>query len=262
MATYPTGVYAPASKSAGMTVQASFFNDPEAEITAVEDALKNGIQHAVTVASGGLTVSSGGLRVTGASSITGTLQVTGNSTVTGSLSVSGNSTFDGSLTVTGGLTAGGAVFGARIPSARVSLAAATSTFAMGASYVGVNWTTNDYDSTGLHSTAVNSSRIALTSSGIWTFGGQVVHLIPNSTSRATVRVLLNDADVLAGFERGGNETSTQLTVPVSGVYLATSTTAYLTVQTRFIGGNADGTMYGSTGAGHGPTHFWVQKVSA
>ncbi len=39
MASFPSSVYAPASKSAGQTIQASFFNDPDAEITAIETAL-------------------------------------------------------------------------------------------------------------------------------------------------------------------------------------------------------------------------------
>ncbi len=39
MASYPSGVYTPASKSAGNTITAAFFNDPDGEITALENAL-------------------------------------------------------------------------------------------------------------------------------------------------------------------------------------------------------------------------------
>lgn len=39
MANFPTSVYTPASKSAGNTITASFFNDPDAELTAIETAL-------------------------------------------------------------------------------------------------------------------------------------------------------------------------------------------------------------------------------
>lgn len=51
MATYPTAPYSPASKSAGQTITSAFFNDPDAEITAVETALLGTLQHDVTVAS-------------------------------------------------------------------------------------------------------------------------------------------------------------------------------------------------------------------
>ena len=72
MATYPSGVYTPATKSNGQTIQAAWFNDPDGEIAAVENALLNGIAHAVTITTGGLTVSSGGLVVsTGGASISG-----------------------------------------------------------------------------------------------------------------------------------------------------------------------------------------------
>jgi hypothetical protein len=42
VANYPASVYAPAAKAAGNTIQASWFNDPDGEIAAVEDALING----------------------------------------------------------------------------------------------------------------------------------------------------------------------------------------------------------------------------
>lgn len=261
MASYPGGVFSPAVKNSGQTIAAAHVNDLDTEVAAIENALLNGIAHALTLQAG-LTVSTGGLRVGGPSSLAA-VQITGDSTVTGSLSVSGNSTFDGSLTV-GSLTVAGTVFGTRIPSARVSLAASTS-WAQGATFLGVNWTTNDYDSTGLHSTSANSSRINLTSSGLWTFGGQVVWEIPNSTCRAAVRVLANDNQGLVSNERNGisEQTNAALAVGVQGTFLATDTTAYLTVQTRYIGGGAASTVYGSTGTGGlGPTHFWVQKVSA
>lgn len=46
MASYPSTPYAPASKSGGQTIQASFFNDPDAELTALEMALlTSGLAH-------------------------------------------------------------------------------------------------------------------------------------------------------------------------------------------------------------------------
>jgi hypothetical protein len=263
MASYPTGVFSPAAKNTGNTIQAAHVNDLDTEVAAVENGLLNGLAHALVISTGGLTVSTGGARINGPSSIAGTVQVTGNSTITGSLSVSGNSTFDGNLTVAGTLSlAGGTVVGGRIPSARVSLASVLQ-INTGLTFAGINWTTNDYDSTGLHSTSANSSRILLTSSGLWAFGGQVVHESQISTVRLSVRVLANDNQALTSYERNGQveNSSGTLALPVNGVFLATDTTAYLTVQTRFTGGSATSTVYGSTGTGMGPTHFWVQKVS-
>ena len=43
MANFPTSVYSPASKSAGQTITAAFFNDPDGEITAIEDGYLNGV---------------------------------------------------------------------------------------------------------------------------------------------------------------------------------------------------------------------------
>lgn len=42
MASFPNSVYSPATKSNGQTVQASFFNDPDAEIAAMQDGYLNG----------------------------------------------------------------------------------------------------------------------------------------------------------------------------------------------------------------------------
>ena len=42
MANYPNSVYSPSAKSAGQTIAAGFFNDPDGEITAIEDGILNG----------------------------------------------------------------------------------------------------------------------------------------------------------------------------------------------------------------------------
>lgn len=48
MASYPSGAFAPASKSSGQTIQAAHVNDVQAEITAVETALlTGGLAHAL-----------------------------------------------------------------------------------------------------------------------------------------------------------------------------------------------------------------------
>lgn len=42
MANFPDSIYSPASKSAGQTITAAFFNDPDGEITAIETGYING----------------------------------------------------------------------------------------------------------------------------------------------------------------------------------------------------------------------------
>lgn len=270
MATYPTGVYAPASKSAGQTIQASFFNDPDAEITAVEDALKNGIPHAVTIAgaltvsTGGVTVSTGSVNIAGPSSLA-TLQVNGGSTFVGTVAMSsnlvvaGHSTIAGDLNVGGNITAGGVAIVGRAPSAKLSLQN-NMTVGTGA-WLGVAWTAEEYDSTGLHSTAANSSRLLITSSGLWLVGGQVDWAFGSnpSTNQAGLKILANDNEAIVGQESlvGAQTAWTQ---SVSGVFLATSTTQYITLQVRQTSGG-NGTAIGSTGSGNGPTHLWAQRMS-
>jgi hypothetical protein len=42
MANFPDSIYSPAAKSAGQTITAAFFNDPDGEITAIEQGYRNG----------------------------------------------------------------------------------------------------------------------------------------------------------------------------------------------------------------------------
>lgn len=258
-ASYPNATFTPSAKATGNVIQVTHVTDLDNEVVAIENDLRTGLSNPLVVSAGGITQS----QSTGVNSFAGTLQVTGNSTFGANVSIAGNSTIAGSLVVTGGLTAGGQVFGARTPSARVSLAA-NSSITQGAAFNGINWTTNDFDSTGIHSTSVNSSRMKLTSSGLWLFGGLVIMDAANSTSRIGARVLVNDATAIMGMEVAGLELSTQRTIPLSGQWLATDTASYLTVQMRYIGGGVDSTLYGSSGSasGIGQTHFWVTKISA
>lgn len=101
MASFPTSVYSPATKSAGQTIQASHVNDLDGEVTAMQTGYLNGTARLNAAAS---TVTS--LSVTGGSTL-GTLQA-GASTVTtfvagastlASVNVSGASTLSGPVTL-------------------------------------------------------------------------------------------------------------------------------------------------------------------
>ncbi len=154
MATYPSGVYSPASKSNGQTIAASFFNDPDGEITAVENALLNGIAHAVTFSSG-VTVSSGGLTVS-----------TGNVTLGQNLQVAGNSTFAGTVKFSSAVTF---VVAPTLPppdAVRLELAAALEIAA--GTTTAVSWTVQNFvTNSSMHSTAVNPSQVAFQSTGVY-----------------------------------------------------------------------------------------------
>jgi hypothetical protein len=62
LANFPDSIYSPAAKSAGQTITAAFFNDPDGEITAIEQGFRNGT---APLNSSGSTVAS--LSVLGAS---------------------------------------------------------------------------------------------------------------------------------------------------------------------------------------------------
>src|SRR3990167_9718507 len=136
MASFPGAVFTRADVSNGATSNPTDVNDLSAEITAIEDGYRNAV---APLNSSGSTVA--------------TLSVLSHSTIAGSLHVVGNSTFDGDLVVTGTLTGGSQT----APACKVTHAAATALAAD--TWTGLDWDTETYDSTGMHSTATNSSRL-------------------------------------------------------------------------------------------------------
>src|SRR5262245_57638723 len=56
MPSYPSGVFAPATKNTNDTIQASHVNDLQVEVTALETALLWTIGHDITLSSGVITV--------------------------------------------------------------------------------------------------------------------------------------------------------------------------------------------------------------
>ena len=262
-ANFPDSIFNPTTKQTGDTIQPSHINDLQTEVIAIEQGYRQGT---APLNSSGSTMTT--LSVTGDSTLAGHLnvssgaQITGNSTVTGALSVSGNSTIGGNLTVTGTITAGGLPIGGRQPVAKVSLAAATVSINSGA-WISPNWTVNEADSTGMHSTSVNSSRMLLTSSGLWAVGGTVSFVpgSPASTTVAGVRVLANDNEGIAGnITFMGTPTIVDWPVSIATLYYATDTAAYVTLGVFQTAGSAMN-IKGSSGGGVGRTSFWAQKVS-
>lgn len=158
MANYPSGVYAPAAKSNGQVIQASFFNDPDSEIGAIESGLLNGLQHGLTVSTGGLTVSTGSVNISGPSSLA-------------TLQVNGGSTFGGDVTFSAGVALPSTFAVARGNTFRLSHSAAV-TIADN-THSALNFDTETWDVGDGHSTAVNSSLYTFPSTGIWLIGAWV-----------------------------------------------------------------------------------------
>jgi hypothetical protein len=255
MAVYPTGTYSPSPVSAGQTITASRENAQDAEITAVQDGLRSGLQHALTISTGGLTVSTGSVNIGGPSSVA-TLQVNGTSTFTGAATFSSNVSVGGTLTITSGLDA---TITRRVPTCKVTHGSTQSL--LNATWTGLSWNTEIEDSTGMHSTAANSSRIALNSAGVWLIGGAAAFSIGTnpSTLNMGVRILLNDTDELDGHMTapGTNIQTDPFPLSLSVAHIATSTGDYVTLQAYQSGGVTQ-SVHASTRT----TVFWAIKVSA
>lgn len=159
-----------------------------------------------------------------------------------------------SATITGALVVSGSAQLPRRPSAQVThstlQAVATGTF------TGLSWDTESDDSTGIHSTASNSSRLVLNSSGVWLIGANV-DWSDNSSGIRILRVIINDTLLLQADVRGA--VSGNMGQSITARYLTTSTSDYATIQV-FQGSGSTGSI--STGGGNtGRTLAWVQRVS-
>lgn len=264
MASFPNSIFAPTTKNTGDTIQASHVNDVQDEIIAIEQGYR---QATAPLNSSGSTMTS--LSVTGGSTLA-SVSVTGGSTfgtvVAGastlaSLSVSGGSTL-ASLNVTGTISINGADI-TQWPRGKFTLSSAALTIANN-TWTGLNWDTEVYDTANLHSTSANSSRVALTSSGLWLVGMQTVWTIGTnpSTLSVAVRIRLDDGEAIGGQNMVVSNLMNTLnpTLQACVPYYASDTTHYVTAQVWQDAG-ADMTLNGSTGAGQGPTQFWAQKVS-
>lgn len=244
MASYPTGVFSPSAKSNGQTIQAAHVGDLDAEVTAIENALLNGIPHNVAV--------NAALAVTGPVTLSTNVQA-GVSTLA-ALQVDGNSTFAGNVTITGTLTAGS--FAQARPSV-CRLGHSTVQAIPTATWQGVVFDTEREDNASMHSTAANSSRMLLTSSGVWAIGVNI-EFAQNSSGYRHLRVVVNDSTAVTlaevtGLGNNGNESALQATT----LYVATSTSDYVTVQVfQTVGANLNVLSHSQ----HSP-HFWAYKVS-
>lgn len=229
MASYPGSIFNPTPIQSGDTGQPAQVNDAYSELTAIETAL-----------------------------ITGPIQLP-NSSLT-ALSVTGGSTFHGAIVVQGPLSVGssGSIALPRIPTCKVTHSAVQEI--PNNSFTGLSWDTNLINSTAMHSTSANSSRIVLTSSGLWVIGVQTAWL-GNATPSHETRVHVNDDYVLAQVSDAAFALD-PFVHGATGLLEVTNTTTYVTVQVRNTGstGRVNAYSTGASPASPGPA-FWAYKVS-
>lgn len=234
MASYPGSIFNPTPINTGDTGQPAQINDAYAELTAIETALVTG---PIQLPNSSLTA----------------LSVTGGSTVN-TLQVNGASTFAGAVTMAGAVTITGTLTLPRVPTCKVGLS--TSIAIPADTFTGLNWNQQDINSTAMHSTGTNSSRIALTSAGVWAVGAQI-EWTGNASASHFVRLRLSDTNTIAGVSNAIENVDPHVQM-VEGIYLATSTSDYVTVQVR--SKDSTGTVNASSTL-TGGCAFWAYKVS-
>lgn len=256
---YPTNVQAFATKNQGDTIQNSHVNDLQTETAAIETGLLNGLQHALVISTGGLTVSTGGVQINGPSTFAGA--VTLSSGVASTVSFASSVTFSGNAQVNGTLLVGGNPVGSALPGAKVAITSSVTT-ANSTTWTGISWNVEINDAAGLHSTAANSSRINLTSSGTWLVGAQLLWDDgAGSTAVLAARIMANDTNVIAAHRYyANNGAATQVSQMVSGVYYTGSTTDYIICAAQRVGAGTLGLSSGTSTNDYGYTHFWAQRV--
>lgn len=253
MASFPNSVKAFASRSAGQVIASAHVNDLQDEVNAIETWAINGPVSlpASTIAN---------LSVTGGSTM-GTLNVTGGSTFAG-VTFGSTVNFGSSVTFSSGVTLNGAVtFGSsgtftmpRGFACRLSHSAGQNV--NNATFTGLNWDTETYDPSNLHSTSVNSSRITFGSTGVWMVGASAEWSNASSVGVRSLRVDLNDATHLAGTVAQGSGAGDAASVATS--LLVTATTDYVTA---VVFQNSGSTNSITGPASNYVSAFWAYKVT-
>ena len=253
MATYPTGVFSASNKGAGDVIQAAHVNDLQSEVTAIEDALKNGFAHALTVngattiSTGGLTVSTGSVNIGGPSSVA-TLQVNGTSTFVGAVTFTVAPTFASGLTLSSGATVStGVIRQNSLPCWDVfhsTFVAYGANSTAGVSFDSQNFVRGDIG----HSTASNSSRVTVNTTGVYHVIART-YVSAAGNPQLTGRIVLNDVTTLLETVTPvlpQTNNSSQATVMVSGL-IRMGSSGYLTFQ--LASENSAASTVGSSAAG-------------
>jgi hypothetical protein len=243
---YPSGAQSFTSKNAGDTIQPSHINDLQTEVTAIENALITGpiTLPASTLAS---------LSVTGGSTFASDIKAASTAVSLGSVGTPLKDVYCSSLYV------GGSPVVSFVPAAS-KMRHSVNQEATNVTWVGVNWDTEVYDSPGFHSTSVNSSRITLTSTGVYSIGALINLNCGTAGGVRRVRLVVNDSTtIIGGTDSVGVAGVPEYGLTASGQFRASATTDYVTVQV-YQGSGSSGTIFADSTV-YGGSAFWAERVS-
>jgi hypothetical protein len=236
-------------------------NDVQAEITAVEDALKNGIAHALTV-NAALVVSTGGSVNVGGPSSLATLQVNGGSTFVGPATFSTTVTFAagqsfGTLEIAGGSTFVGGVTFSSIATAAAQprcLIRSTNTTATTNESTAISFTVADQNVGGMWSSGTPDA-VTINVAGLYWVQGRAWFTQPAGNAERVLRVKSTSATICRasiGTAAGVVNGTLQ-----SGTIAQLSSGQTLTVT---LDGGGAATTYGSASSTEVMTQLVVMKV--
>lgn len=238
MANYPTSNPSFTTKQDGVDKpQAAHINLIQDEVVALGTALRTGLDHALTVNTGGATISSGGLSVsTGSVNIGGpssvnTLQVNGASSFAGAMQVAGAASFSSAVSFGGAVsfTGSGTIY-PTVPTCLLTHSVSVSISS--AAWTGLNWDTEVRDDRGMHSTSVNSSRVTFVdSTGVYALTANV-SLSSLTTGLWLVRLQMNDTTTVALTMVNPPASVSIASATISAPVRVASTTEYATVQVQ------------------------------
>lgn len=247
MANFPNSVTSFGSKSAGQVIQPSDVNNLQDEVTAIEDGYLNGTAP-----------------LNSSNSTVRNLSVTGKSTLASTLTIGAVPyQFPSSVGTAGQVLAIESVSGSTLrlewrtsvpgsmPACRLSLSSAVNQATSGV--LGINWTVEDADASGLHSTSASSSKVNLTSSGLWLLGANVAWKAGSSYHRLTI--MANDTTALA-TQNAHDPLASSAAASVTALYQAGTTTTFVGVAAY-----ADNTG-GIKGTSTSATSFWAMLLSS
>lgn len=238
MASFPNAVKSFTTKNIGDVVQPADINDLQDEVNAIE-----------------------------AGYINGTAPLNAANSTLANLSVSGGSTFAGNVTLNGALSASNSTVTNLTISGTLTLSAlphcilrnaATQSIGDGA-WTGMSFDTEDEDVGAMHSTASNSSRVTITSTGIYRLTA-TVYFNANSSGLRGLRFAKNDVTLLptAAFAQGISVNGVGNGMCISALHRFSTSGDWVTAQAfQNSGGNLN--ISDSTAA-HLMTSFAVEKA--
>lgn len=220
MASFPSAVKSFVTRNIGDVIQPADVNDLQDEVTAIE-----------------------------AGYINGTAPLNAAASTLASLSVTGNSTIAGTLTV-GQLVISGAPYCTLRNDGTQAIPDSV--------WTGLNFNTEDDDVGSMHSTAVNSSRVLITSTGLYQIMASATFALNSSGTLRSIRFFKNDTSLIPGCVLVPPSAAIALGLALSIQHRFTSSNDYVTAQV--IQNTGSNLNVGDSTATHLQSMFAVHKV--